>query len=517
MKTNNISGIRGLVVLVMLIALSSLYRLTSEAQSDAPDFEAIDAFVETHANNANLPGLALGIVHNDQIVHLQSFGIADPSGREITAQTPFKLASVTKSFTALAIMQLVEAGLVELDAPVQRYLPWFSIADANASARITVRHLLNQTSGFSTQDGLRALDAPSELDAESYVRGLSNAILAYPVGEDMQYSNANYITLSVIIESVSGESYERYIQEQILTPLDMENTFLSDAEGMAQGMATGYQPVFGIRTPFEFSIPHSDVAAGGIISTAEDMTHYLTAYLNQGNYGDVSLLSSEGIAQLWETPSYLPAEQPSQYAMGWYTGSQFTTYVRQHWGNIVNFSSYMAVAPEEGWGVVVLVNADHPALVSPVVIGVIGPGVLSMVMGQPIPEYRNGVTSIYYGSFVIVALQLLSLIWGVFRLRRWSRQPERHPHGWWRVALRIALPILLNLLFAAILAIGLPQVAGTSLITLLRLTPDWGIVLLLSGVLGIGWLIWGIATVVVLLNLHPSRRLEARSLLTSSN
>jgi CubicO group peptidase (beta-lactamase class C family) len=318
MNSRNLSVTRGIALLVILVTLSAGSLPSPGAQLAAPDFEAIDAFVRSNMNNANLPGLALGIVHGDQIVHLQNFGIADPSGREVTPQTLFKLASVTKSFTALAIMQLVEAGQVELDAPVQRYLPWFSVADADASARITVRHLLNQTSGLSTQDGVRDLDAvdTGTLDAQNYVRGLSNADLAYPVGEAMQYSNANYITLGVIVESVSGDSYEQYIQEHILTPLDMHNTYLSDAEAEAHGMATGYQPLFGILTPFEFTIRHSALAAGGVISNAEDMSHYLMAYLNQGHYGDVSLLSPDGIAQLWETPSYLPAEQQSQYAMG---------------------------------------------------------------------------------------------------------------------------------------------------------------------------------------------------------
>src|SRR5207249_4233169 len=86
-----------------------------------------------------------GLVHNDQIVHLRGFGSADQNGRAVTPQTPFVLGSVSKSFTALAVMQQVEAGKVELDAPVQRYLPWFRVADPVASARITVRNLLYHT------------------------------------------------------------------------------------------------------------------------------------------------------------------------------------------------------------------------------------------------------------------------------------------------------------------------------------------------------------------------------------
>ena len=108
-------------VLAGFIALASS---TALASADiAVDFAAIDAFVEKEMEAQRIPGLALGIVQGDQIVHLKGFGIADPSGRAVTPQTPFIIGSLSKSFTALAIMQLVEEGKVELDAPVQRYLP----------------------------------------------------------------------------------------------------------------------------------------------------------------------------------------------------------------------------------------------------------------------------------------------------------------------------------------------------------------------------------------------------------
>ena len=115
----------------------------------------IDTSVRTEMKRLGIPGLALGIVHQDQIIHLQGFGVADSAGRCVTPATPFHMGSLTKSYTALAVMQLVEAGHIELDAPVQKYLPWFALADSDASAHITVRHLLNQSSGLSEKDGNR--------------------------------------------------------------------------------------------------------------------------------------------------------------------------------------------------------------------------------------------------------------------------------------------------------------------------------------------------------------------------
>ena len=113
-----------------------------------PDYAAVDRYVQDQVNEARIPGLALGIVHGTDVAHLEGFGQADSAGRPVTPQTPFIIGSISKSFTALAVMQLADAGNVDLDAPVQRYVQEFRLADGQDSARITIRHLLNQTSGI---------------------------------------------------------------------------------------------------------------------------------------------------------------------------------------------------------------------------------------------------------------------------------------------------------------------------------------------------------------------------------
>jgi len=120
---------------LFLILIAHVCSATIPAHQEF-DARAIDEYVESKMRRARIPGLALAIVKDDEIVYLKGYGQADPSGRPVTPQTPFIIGSVTKSFTALAAMQLVEAGKIELDAPVQKYLPWFRVADANASAQI---------------------------------------------------------------------------------------------------------------------------------------------------------------------------------------------------------------------------------------------------------------------------------------------------------------------------------------------------------------------------------------------
>jgi CubicO group peptidase (beta-lactamase class C family) len=183
-----------------------------------PKYAEIERFVQDEMGAQRVPGLALGIVDGDRIAYMRGFGTAGDSGR-VTPQTPFIIGSVSKSVTALAVMQLVEAGKIELAAPVQRYLPWFRVADEEASAEITVRNLLNQTSGLSTKTGrsFQGDGDTSDTALEQAVRDLKDVSLTEPVGSKHQYSTINYSVLGLVVQAVSGQSYERYVQTHIST------------------------------------------------------------------------------------------------------------------------------------------------------------------------------------------------------------------------------------------------------------------------------------------------------------
>jgi len=240
-----------IVALAVCLTAATAGAAPTPTAPTGPDFAAIDAYIAAEMREQRIPGLALGITHGDQIVHLKSFGVADPSGRPVTPQTPFMIGSVSKSFTALAVMQLVEQGKVDLDAPVQRYLPWFRVADETASAQITVRHLLNQTSGLSNATG-KQFQASRDMRAdalERQTRWLRTAQLTQPVGATFQYSNANLWPLGMLIQTVSGEPYDVYIQQHVLAPLEMHQSSTSVADAQAQGMATGYRYWFGRYLP----------------------------------------------------------------------------------------------------------------------------------------------------------------------------------------------------------------------------------------------------------------------------
>jgi len=350
--------------------------------------EAIDAYVEEHKRRLKVPGVSLAIVEGDKTVHLRGFGRALPGGGVPSPHTPFPIASLTKSFTALAVMQLVEAGKIDLDAPVQRYLPWFRVADPQASTQMTVRHLLNQTSGLPTSSGELFVadfdDSPGA--AERQARALSTLVLTRPVGSAHEYSNSNYQLLGLILEVASGESYADYVQRHILTPLGMSHTYTSQAVANENGLAVanpaGANLAVGNRywfaVPFaapKMPLPQAGLAGGGLISSAEDMARYMVALLNGGRYGDVQVLSGAGIEELHRGAAdigaeALPAElrlmRPwleglslGQYGMGWYVDELGGTKLVSHGGTLPDFGAYMALLPQQKQGVVLLFNACH--------------------------------------------------------------------------------------------------------------------------------------------------------------
>lgn len=461
---------------------------------DSIDFSAVDAYVEAQMKAARIPGVALAVVQGDQITHLQGFGKADPGGRAVTPQTPFMIASLTKSFTALAIMQLSEAGKVDLNAPVQRYLPWFRVADAEASARITVRHLLNHTSGLSTRTGrMHQTDGRTDDGAlERAVRALRSQHLAHPVGAVYQYSGANYITLGMIVQAVSGLPYEQYIQQQVFEPLGMGNSFTSRTEAEQHGMARGYRLWFGVPVAtHRMPDVRAGLPEGGLAASAEDMAHYLIANLNEGRFGNRSILSPEGMAALHRPAVTMPNTgydaQAGDYAMGWKVMTMNGIPVVRHDGEVPDFHADIVLVPERKLGIVLLMNADT-WLTGQHLRGIID-GVTSLVVGRkpPVIEEGWGPRLIVAAFAVVPVLQVAGALLSLRKLRRWRNRPELRPHGtrgWLR---RVGVPLVVNLALSAYFLIVTPMFFGATLRNGLLTQPDLGYPILFAGLFAFGW------------------------------
>jgi CubicO group peptidase (beta-lactamase class C family) len=319
-----------------------------------PDFEAIDALIRDEMGRHRIPGLALAITHGEDVVHLAGFGTAG-EGRPVTPRTPFHIGSISKSVTAVAVMQLVEEGRIDLDAPVQTYIPGFSVADEKTSETITVRHLLHQTSGLAEETYMA--DHPPDATLEEVVRDLQHAEPVDQPGSAFHYFNENYTTLGLLIERVSGQAYGDYVQEQILQPLGMDRSAATVAEIRALDVAQGHGVLFGFPVPREEPLSAHGMPKGGIVATAEDMAHYLIAHLNGGAGLGARILSQEAVATLHrpDTPGAPPGEG---YAMGWIAEPKAGTHVLHHGGSLDNFRAFAWLLPEQHYGFVVLINQN---------------------------------------------------------------------------------------------------------------------------------------------------------------
>jgi len=340
----------------ILLTVSLGAPLHCYAQEAGFDEAALTTFIESQMRVSHVPGLAVGIVQRDRIVYLRGFGTTE--GQRITPQSPFLIGSLSKSFTALGVMQLVEAGKLNLDTPVHTYLPWFRLKELAASRTVTVRHLLNQTSGLPTSAGFFSPDADS----------LSKTDLAHPVGRVYEYSNLNYRILGMLIEAVTGQTYAAYIKEHVLEPLQMHSTYLTYDDASNGGLVEGHQYIFVL--PVLVSTPrynNGSVAAGYIASSAEDMCRYLIANLQDGVLDGRRVISPAGLALMHQ----LRGEISSRYGMGWVAGEWSGLESIWHTGMNENFSANMNILPEKGYGIIILANVNSSTLHNDLMDGII--------------------------------------------------------------------------------------------------------------------------------------------------
>lgn len=478
----------GALVALVLFASRRVRRNSApDMTSRSDDFGEIDAHIERQIERLNIPGVAFAIVEDGEISHLRGFGEARPGGEAPTPQTPFFLGSLAKSFTALAVMQLVEAGKIELDAPVRRYLPWFRVADPGASARITVRHLLNQTSGLPTSSGeIQLADSDDSPEAtECQARALSTLELTHPVGSAWEYSNANYSLLGLIIEAASGEAYADYVQKRIFMPLEMRHTYTSREVAKQNGLAVGHRYWF--ATPFaapNLPLPHGSLPAGLLISTAEDLGRYLLAHLNGGRYGDGQILSSAGVEELHRgAVEFSEFGISMHYGMGWFVDEIGQTSLVWHGGTLPDFGAYMALLPEQKKGVVLLFNACHHWF-NPVLTGV-GMGVAALLADEeptPLP-FVGMIPWMLRAQLLIPISQIISVLCTLRLLRRWRVEPERRPSSVRAWGLHILLPMIPDLLAA----LTLKSMLGKRRAYLRLYMPDYSWIATVCGSFSLVW------------------------------
>src|SRR3989440_954426 len=311
--------------------------------------------IKEEVQQGRLPGFAIGVVKNGKLIYAKGFGVAKLGGTTgITSKSLFHMASVTKTFVATAIMQLSEKGKIDLDAPVIRYLPYFKLNDERYRT-ITIRQMLSHTSGIP--DTITYNWDKPEYDAgalERFVRSIADQKLVFAPGEKFAYSNTAYEMLGDVIAKVSGESFEDYVQHNILTPLGMKDSTLLVREANPQLLTSPHvmeNNKVVVSKIFPYNRAHSPSST--LYSSIDDMSRWAIANLNRGELDAKRILKRETVDSMW---------RPVVDALGMKEGISWFTTDKQghrfvlHSGGDVGFESLVVLAPEDGVAVVAMSN-----------------------------------------------------------------------------------------------------------------------------------------------------------------
>lgn len=336
-------------------------------------FAEIDAALAAFAEEQQIPGLVAGIVQDGRLVHVKPLGLADIEGaRKVGPDTAFRIASMTKNMTALAVLALRDRGRLALDVPLSEYLPQFASVPAatSDSPPVSLRHLLTHTAGFVTDDpwGDRVLGmTPAELDALI----ATGRLFARPPGLAFEYSNLGYALLGRVLTNVSGEPYQAFIRRTILGPLGMTRTTFDALDAARGDYAFGYRLDEG-QWSRERIEPDGEVGAmGGLATTVPDYARYVAFLLgawparDDPDGGPVRRSSVREMG-LWHAPPF-PNEPvdgrvtpPSAYGYGLMSTADIDLGRRlHHSGGLPGYGSHVLLMPERGWGVMAFGNRTY--------------------------------------------------------------------------------------------------------------------------------------------------------------
>lgn len=343
-----------LPLLAGLAAGAACSRAPREAASLQPVFERLDAFVQRHMQEWNTPGMALALTDRERLLRVAAYGYADLASRApLTPQHLFEIGSISKSFTAIALLQERERGRFDPHQPIARYLPWFRIRTAYAP--MTGHHLLTHTAGIPRDRDDIPPSAP-----RAQVSALAERQTGYPPGIHYAYSNIGYQILGCALEAVAGKPYAEIVRERIFEPLDMSRSEASLTYAMRSRLAVGHESIYDDR-PSHPSHPlvagdWQEYAAGdgAISTTAADLAAYLRMLLNRGAGPRGRILSEESF-DLLIRPA-VPTRDGRSYAYGLSVGREDGHTLFGHGGDMIGFSSRILGDLEDGVGAVVLVN-----------------------------------------------------------------------------------------------------------------------------------------------------------------
>lgn len=480
---------RSTVVQISILLFSCLFVpaivIAQTTDQVSPSTEQIDAYVQQGMQQLAIPGAALALFRHGKVIHVKGFGRMDSTDAIVTAQTPFQIGSISKSFAALVVLQLADEGRLSLDDPVSTYLPYFQTNDKTASDQISVRHLLNHRSGLSMLEGNRNQDTTYRgADAmERVIRDFKDVQLFAKPGARFQYSNANYILIAQLIESVEKISYEKVVKNRIFAKLGMKNSYIQMASDSVERPALGHTQWFGFTVEKNFIAGRLMMGAGGVTSSAEDLATYLVAIFEN----DPRIISNT-------LAKALAKERKGGYEFGW----EFDTVAGQrvifHGGLNPGFLAMVKYKPKTREGVLILtnMNGSHE--------GNFIYGVTDYALGLPPTDIAPSNMALLrlWGTLGLMCLLAVGFVYSVVKLIKHPSKhlPKSHSGSVVKRWLRISVPSLFLAGLSYFLAFVVPQLSGVNLTAVGMFYPDLHLMMAISSVIA---LLWALARTVLLI------------------
>nr|WP_315028482.1 serine hydrolase domain-containing protein [uncultured Chryseobacterium sp.] len=348
---------------ILFLFIISCNRAPEEiSNTENQKFQKIESYLK--AVSDTVPGISIAITEGPNIPYCQSFGFKNIQTKEkLTLTNTFHVASISKTFTATAVMQLAEQGKIDIDQPIITYLPYFKLKDERYKT-ITVKQMLNHTSGM-----LDISNAEDEKDyewdkafsdegaLERYTKSLAVSAMQSTPGETFHYSNIAYDVLGDLIAKVSGVSFEKYIKDNILNPLEMgESSFYYPEikNGLRTSPHKGNPPL--VREIYPYNRMHAPSST--LNSNVLELSHWAIANIYKGKYKGKQIISSVTFSKMTAPTTYVP-DFNAEMGLSWFILPYKGYKTILHDGGDIGYRSMLALIPEKELGIVLLSNTDN--------------------------------------------------------------------------------------------------------------------------------------------------------------
>ncbi len=330
---------------------------TRPSEKYAAAVRALERFIAREVDQNGLPALSIALVDDQTLVWAKGFGFADPKAKKpATAETVYRVGSVSKLFTDLAVMRLVEQGNLDLDAPVTRYLPDFLPKNAFHKP-ITLRQMMAHRSGLVREPPVGNYFDDANFSLADMVKSLNTTELVYEPEKRIKYSNAAIATVGYVLEATQKTPFPKYLQRELLTPLGMKRSGFEPTPVLTKDLAKAVMWTYHGRT---FEAPTFELGmapAGSMYSTVNDLGRFLSVLFAEGKGPGGQLVKPETLQQMW-TPQFAKAEERSGFGIGFMLSELEGKRRIGHGGAMYGYATELAFLPDQKLGVVVVCSKD---------------------------------------------------------------------------------------------------------------------------------------------------------------